>query len=289
MLYIIVILGLIARFTQSTSQSCAGSAPAKPYGAAESLLTTFENPPFPLGSPNNHGGWTRVGVYDQVVVAQSKYHTFGKQSLQISNAITSGSFDQTYAKALTNSVAEQTATGPLPAGTRHKQFVLEFDIGSSTGVYQKGLHAEVSPDSGNGGRMSLLRFEDGKNGIDVWFGDVQGISLCVEGGNQVPCGNFVDKKVAKSLSRKTAHRIKLVIDVKEGPSNDVVNVYVDCKLVHTGTTWEDYYYYDPESFDTFNSRMIKTVIFQTRDRYGTQPTYTGKGFLFDNVRISALK
>lgn len=157
-------------------------------------------------------------------------------------------------------------------------------------MYQLGLHAEVSPDRGDGARMSLLRFEDGPNGINVWFSDVQGITLCGNGDGQpqTPCANFVDKLIAKDLDHSVPHRIKLDMKVSNGPSNDVVKVYVDCKLAHEGNSWEDYYYYDPESFDGFNSIIIKRVIFMTRSRYGSTSANLNKGFLFDNMMINIL-
>jgi hypothetical protein len=37
------------------------------------------------------------------------------------------------------------------------------------------------------------------------------------------------------------------MDVIDGPSNDVVKVYIDGALVHTGTSWENYYRYDSEA------------------------------------------
>src|SRR5262249_4586055 len=36
------------------------------------------------------------------------------------------------------------------------------------------------------------------------------------------------------------------LDFKDGGANDTVKLYLDNKLVETGTTWEDYYRDDPE-------------------------------------------
>src|SRR5262249_30917333 len=81
------------------------------------------------------------------------------------------------------------------------------------------------------------------------------------------------------------HHIKLTLDVVEGPSNDIVKVYVDNALVHTGTSWENYYRYDSESSFEQSPRIVKTVIFRSG---GTAvPADLGKGFLFDNYNAQS--
>ena len=40
--------------------------------------------------------------------------------------------------------------------------------------------------------------------------------------------------------------IRFSINLKNGPANDQVKIYVDGVLKKTGTTWEDYYRYDSE-------------------------------------------
>ena len=80
-----------------------------------------------------------------------------------------------------------------------------------------------------------------------------------------------------------AHNIKLTMDTLTGPSNDIVNVYIDGSLVHTGTSWENYYRYDSEASAEQSPRPVDTMIIQAR---GTaQPG--DLGFLFDNVSLSS--
>ena len=45
------------------------------------------------------------------------------------------------------------------------------------------------------------------------------------------------------------------MDFVDGPSNDVVRVYIDGVLVHTGTSWENYYRYDPEAISDQTQRV----------------------------------
>lgn len=247
---------------------------------ADSLSVDFEAPTYSLGNINGQDGWSKTGPFDVAVVSNTfGYAAFGSQSLRISNAITSGSFgDQTFAKPLVDSVGEVDATaGSFSEGTRQTHFEMQFDIASTMPeAQQPGLSLSVSPDRGDGSRMSYLSFVDGVSGIDVTFYDVQGTDNPA---------NFVPTLVATGLDRSTPHTIKLEMDVVDGPSNDVVNVYVDGTLVHTGTTWENYYRYDSEASAEQSPRIVKTAIFRTA---GTAvPENNGKGFLIDNVSLNS--
>ena len=105
---------------------------------------------------------------------------------------------------------------------------------------QPGLHMSVSPDNGSGARMSYLRFEDQADGVHVFFDDVN---------NPGPVGtvsNFTDTDIA-TLSRDRAHSIRFSITFKPGPGNDVVRIYIDGNEATRGTSWENYYRYDPEA------------------------------------------
>jgi hypothetical protein len=244
---------------------------------ADSLSVNFESPTYTPGSISGQDGWSNAvnPSYDQAVVTNTYgYSSFGGQAFRLSDAVTSGSFgDWVFAKPLTNGVGESSATaGSFSVGTRQTHFETQFDIASTVpNAQQPGLHVSVSPDRGDGSRMSYLRFEDGTSGIDVFFDDVQGTTNPA---------NFVETQVASGLNRTVPHTVKLTLDTIDGPSNDVVKVYIDGTLVHTGTSWENYYRYDSEASTEQSPRIVKTVIFQAR---GTAtPADAGKGFLFDN-------
>lgn len=270
---------------------------------ADSVSVNFENPPYLIGSISGQDGWSNAvnPAYDQGVVANTfGYSSFGSQSFRISDAVTSGSFgDWVFAKPLTDAVGEASASaGTFSVGTRQRHFEMQFDIASaSPSSQQPGLHVSVSPDRGDGSRMSYLRFQDDAGGIDVFFDDVQGTfdsgttncptSLKYPLGTK--CANFVETQVASGLNRSTAHTVKLTMDTLDGPSNDVVKVWIDGILVHTGTSWEDYYRFDNEAAAEPSPRIVKTVIFQSRTGSGpvTNPADLGKGFLFDNFSMSS--
>jgi hypothetical protein len=247
---------------------------------ADSVGSDFENPPYVLGNINGQDGWMKTGGYDAEVVSNTfGFSDFAAQSLRISNAVTSGSFgDQTFAKPLVDSVGEIDSTnGAFSPGTKKTHYELQFDIASTMPTQQPGLSMSVSPDRGDGSRMSYLRFEDGVSGINVFFYDVQGVTNPA---------NFVQTQIATDLSRAAKHTIKLTFDALDGPSNDVVKVWIDGILVKTGTSWENYYRYDSESFAEQTPRIVKTAIFRAA---GTAaPANLGKGFLVDNLSLLSL-
>lgn len=247
---------------------------------ADSLSVNFESPTYTVGNINGQDGWTKTGTFDSEVVTNTYgYATFGSQSLRMSDSVTSGSFgDQTFAKPLVNAVGEVDATdGTFSEGVRQTHFETQFDIASTVpGAQQAGMHVSVSPDRGDGSRMSYLRFEDSTSGLDVFFDDVQGTTNPA---------NFVETQVGTGLDRTVPHTVKLVMDVVDGPSNDVVKVYIDGTLVHTGTTWENYYRFDSEASAEQSPRIVKTVLF--RESGAANPADAGNGFLVDNLTLTS--
>ncbi len=246
---------------------------------ADSVSVNFETPTYTVGNINNQDGWMKTGSFDSAVASNVYgYGTFGGQSLRMSDAVTSGSFgDQTFAKPLVDSVGETAATaGSYSVGTLRPHFEMQFDIAATQLAQQPGMHTSVSPDRGDGSRMSYLRFEDNILGIDVFFDDVQGTTNPA---------NFVETQIGTGLSRAVPHTIKLTMDTLEGDSNDVVKVWIDGLLVHTGTSWENYYRFDSESSFEQSPRIVKTVLF--RESGTATPANAGNGFLFDNLSLSA--
>ncbi len=242
----------------------------------------FENAPYTTGSISGQDGWSNAvnPAYDQSVVTNTYgYPSFDNQSLRMSDAVTSGSFgDWVFAKPLTNAAGESTTVG---ATKNH--FEAQFDIASTRPCEQQpGLHISVSPDRGDGSRMSYLRFEDGPTGLDVFFYDVSGTDAGTV--------SFDEAQVASGLTRNIPHKIKFVMDFVDGTNvngsaNDIVKIYIDGTLVKTGTSWETYYRYDAEASAEQAPRAVNTLIFQARG--SANPANLGKGYLFDNLTLSS--
>jgi len=269
---------------------------------ADTVTVNFEPSTYTLGSIQSQDGWggsnntlvnggTINPSYDQEVVSSASttggynYTTFGTQSLRMSDAVTSGSFgDWVFSKPLTDEAGETAAVGGgLSGGTRQKHFEAQFDIASALpGQVQTGLHMSVSPDRGDGARMSYLRFEDQSTGIHVFFDDATDPTFGA-------AATFNETDIA-TLDRTKAHTVELTIDFIDGPGNDVVKVYIDGTLRHIGTTWEDYYRNDPEQAGGGNQvPTVDSLIFQSRTGSGpvTNPADSGHGFLIDNLSLES--
>ena len=232
---------------------------------------------YTVGNINGQNGWSKTGPYDVAVDSVSSFPNaagfgFGQQALRASDAVTSGSFgDQTF------------SPGVDPAGesTGLNHFDASFSIGSTQSTVQPGLTTAVSPDSGDGSRMSYLRFEDRNDGIHVLFRDVNQPGPCSPSG----CAKFETKDIA-TLSRTQPHAVSFWINFVPGPHNDVVKVFIDGVPRVTGTTWEDYYRYDPEQAGNHNV-VPTTSKLLFREAGNAAPATSGKGFLFDNVFLNS--
>ena len=228
------------------------------------------------GSINGQNGWRKTGAYDANIATvanfpAARFYGFGRQALQISDALANGSFgDQTFSPGLTQSAGE---------GPGQEQFWMSFDIGTAKSTLQPGLHVSVSPDDGNGGRMSYLRFEDQANGVHVFFDDVTNPG-------PLPHESTFNETDIATLSRSGSHFIELQIVFRNGPGNDTVNVWVDGTKKITGTTWENYFRYDPEASGGGNLvPPTSHLIFPVRGT--SSPGNLGYGFLIDGVTLSS--
>jgi hypothetical protein len=121
---------------------------------------------------------------------------------------------------------------------------------------------------------------DTPTGLDVNFydyqdGAVEPAGTCVNG------DNFIFSNVASGLSRTVPHTIKVTMNFVPGAANDVVKVYVDGTLRHTGTSWEDYFRY----CEGTSTRTVDSVLFRTGG--AAAPLTLGNGFLIDNLTLAS--
>lgn len=248
--------------------------------ALNAQTINFESPTYSLGDINGQDGWIKTGGYDVVVANNGGIPGFGTQSMRISNAVTSGSFgDHAFSKPIANEAGETSAAnGGISGGTRQNRFAAEWKFTSaSPGAEQTGLSVVASPDRGDGARMSWIQMADTPTGLQVNFYDYQAVL-----GNTCGSGaNFVFTTVASGLARNAVHTIRVEMDFVDGIRNDIVRVYVNGALLHTGTSWEDYFR-DCESNPT---RTVDSVLFRVS---GTAaPATSGFGFFIDGLSMSS--
>src|SRR3954447_22824042 len=241
----------------------AGTVPAM----ADTTTSTLEPPAFSTGAVDGQHGWSAAGKYDYGVVANGPGapSRFGRQSFRISSMETSGSFDWAFSPEIPNEAGE---------ASNHSRFSAEFSF-LALGSQVDGSHISVSPDRGDGARMSYVRLEDQRDGrVHAIFID----RTDVDGGPDAE--NSYD---IATLDRSVPHTVKFDMQFVDGPSNDVVKVSIDGTLVKTGTSWENSFRFQEHNPVPNVSRLI----FQARGAstdFGDAPP-DARGFLIDNVTV----
>ncbi|HEX3100122.1 MAG TPA: hypothetical protein VHQ41_04120 [Patescibacteria group bacterium] len=259
---------------------------------ADTVGTNFEN--FATGSPNGQFGWMSTGSagsgcapYDHKITSNgvTAPASFGTKSLRISNAFVSGCFgDQTFSASVLNEAGETSAvSNGMSGGVRQPYYTGQFSLASMLAAQQAGLYMSVSPDRGDGARMSYLRFEDLADGIHVFFDEYKDVApFGASIGDANGCGvgdDFTDVDIA-TLDRSVPHTIKFAMNFVDGAGNDVVKIYIDGVLKTTGTSWEDYFRYCEGN----PTRPVDSILFRTGGNVGVISTL-GNGFLVDDVSV----
>jgi uncharacterized repeat protein (TIGR01451 family) len=246
--------------------------------AADSVTTTFEPPTFQPRSVAGQDGWRSAvpgnvpalpSGYDQEVEQNvSAPAAFGLQSLRLSNRYANSEFFyQTYSKPTASPAGETQA---------NKEYTAEFSFISKTpAAEQPGLNVSVSPDSGEGSRMSYVGLRDTPDGIRVTVFDSPEVD-----------GEFAAFD-AGTLDRTVPHTIRFWIKVNPGVDNDLVRIYIgDRDLGQCFTTWENYYRTAPEQAPPPNENTPATI--NSLQFRSSVPGFNGVegGYLFDNVTVT---
>ncbi len=283
----------------SRAKDVRGIVPSFAFLPGADVIVNFEPlsaPPWYTAGPiHGQDDWTSLGangsgcaVYDHQVVVNAaqtsySYADFGLQSLRLSNAVTSGCFgDQTFSKRIFGAAGEPDAEGvefeKVPSPPKN-HFEAQWDFASTVpDAEQPDLSVVASPDRGDGSRMSWVQMADTRNGLQINFADVRGKS---------DPANFVGPiRVASNLDRTVPHTIRITMDFLEGPSNDVVMVYVDGQRKEIGTSWENYYRYDSEAAaHGGKTPIVNRILFRTGGPAAIGNL--GKGFVIDNFSMKA--
>ena len=264
----------------------AGTALAG-IASGDEVITDFEQPEYATGTVDGQEGWesdgaagTGCATYDHEVDTNGTVggSGFGDQSLRASNSVTSGCFgDQTFSEPLADAAGESAAEGGTESGPAlHEYFEAAWQFASATGALQDGLSVVASPDRGDGARMSWVQMaDDSASGLQVNFYDYQA-SLdvgCMTG------DGWVFTPLVDNLDRSVPHDIRITMLFVDGPGNDVVEVYVDGALRHTGTSWEDYF----RDCEVNETRTVDSILFRTGG--SPAPSTAGDGFFIDNIRL----
>ena len=261
---------------------------SSPAFSAGKILSETDFTGFTTGvSVNGQGGWGIGGIngYPAGVTVDEEVTDIGGGNIvwRLSNSVVSGNLNDmpfaprpagiptTPGDTSTNPVLGQPDmfAGEASTTAEYRRFTASLDFRSVTGATQPGLNVSVSADNGCGGRMSFVRLVDSGTGIDVVTFDVDA------------AGDFVGPlTIATGLSYTDWHHLSFVVRFWDGPSNDVVRIYLDGALIHTGTSWEDYFTASQHSSYPLGV-PVQTIVFSTGST--AVPENAGYGFYFDNV------
>jgi hypothetical protein len=262
----------------------SGVLAATPVAAqADEYFTDFESPGFGAGPIGGQDGWGSVlpGTDANVVTngPAAQGAELGAQSFQFSNAYVNGAIKQVSSPILNEGAGEAGAVGG--SGTRHTWFDAGFTFATHDLAPQNGLSLHVSPDDGNGHRTASVRLRDLPAGLEI-----SSLDVTDEGPGETATWEYVP--IAVGVDRSVPHSLWFEIDYLDGPSNDVVDIYLDDELVHTTATWEQYYRNDPEHAPAGNTLPVaSSLMFSAQVTYdGAAPGLAGEGLLIDDLAIA---
>ena len=270
---------------------------------ADSRTIGFENPPYTTGSIDGQDGWggqTPPGVpinpsIDQEVSAVTA--RTGSQSFRMSSFYANGSFaDWPFSPSLTDGAGEPGASSDgFTGGTLQPRFTATIYFKSAVPTVQDS-HVTLSPDRGDGARMSWIRVSDNVTDPSEFTNDArQGLSVsfldyaipanpndCDGGPSELDSEGkcFVFHTLATNLSRTAWHQIDVEMEFYFGKGNDVVRVAVDGGAPFRGTSWEDYF--ENNSNPPNHTATVDSLLFQVR---GTAEG--NDGFYFDDLTYTS--
>src|SRR5262249_53671420 len=268
---------------------------------ADSISIGFE-PPYAPGSINAQQGWggqnppgIPINTNIDQAVTTAAFHS-GTQSFRESSVFTSDSFgDQIFSPSLTDAAGEPGAiSGGFSSGPVQPRFTATYWFRSATPAAQDA-HVVVSPDRGDGARMSWIQVSDnvvdpappdGRQGLSVSFYDyrVPPPMVCQPGDLDGEGKCFVFQVLATNLSRTDWHRIDIDMEFYDGKANDAVHVQVDGGPVQGGTSWEDYFPNNQGVDFPTDPPTVDSLLF----RVGGDPEgNSGEGFFFDDVSYTS--
>jgi hypothetical protein len=252
---------------------------------AGSFSTGFEaSQGYTVGSINGQNGWqvTNPNFVQGVTNAAA---LSGTQSLFRSNNFASGTFgDQLYSPSF--GFAGETGAVHVVGNNNYVSATVWFKAGSKT---PDGSEVSVALSDVTGSRMWNVQLYNGGSGVT---GGLDVLASDVFDSTFGQSANFVTVDLGLNLDPTSWHELTVNTQFVDGQANDVVQYFLDGMLVHTGTTWEQYYRDDPEQAGNGNQLFgVDRLLFRTAvSPSQLDPSFTdagAKGFFFDNISVNA--
>lgn len=223
-------------------------------------------------------------AYNQAIVSVN-----GARVWQMSNSFTTGGFrDQPFSPTTAQAAGETNSSlwnggdctgSPLyGANATTSTFYARWDFASATGAAQPGLSLVMSASAKQSAvRMTWVQLQDnGATGIDLNFYQTNAT------------GGFPTSStsIATDLSYADLHSVEMAVYFQNGFYNDVVNVFLNGTLIHTGKTWESYYQFNepiapgqPPRLQAVNSLLVRAAGVAA-------PATAGEGYVFHTITVS---
>lgn len=245
--------------------------------SADAGLVDFDD--FAYGTVNGQGGWTVQDSFGSSTfsVDQEIVDFGGGKAWRISNSSGSTTYsDQPYSHTSSQIAGEpgSSLVPSTPADATSNIFNSSFDFMSATGAFQDGLSVAVSASGKqSSNRMSYIRiFDDSVNGLSLEFYDTDS------------AGGFDLTTLATGLSYDELHNVSMNITFNDGlggsgEGNDLLEIYLNGSLIHTGTTWETYY----ANLGSPREQAVDSLLFRVNP---SVPSVNGGGLIIDNVDIN---
>ncbi len=264
---------------------CAGAALLGLLSAGGAAAGTFSigfeaSEGYHLGSINGQNGW-QVSNPNFVQAVTNVAALGGTQSFWRSNNYALGTFgDQVYSPSF--GFAGESGAVHVAGGVNHVTATLWFRAASSS---PDGSQVSVALSDLTGSRMwNVGLYYTNAGGLDVYAYDVFDNTFGQP-------ANFVTVTLGSGLAPAQWHQLTVDTQFVDGPANDVVQYYLDGSLVHTGTTWEQYYRNDPEQAGNGNLLYgTDRLLFRTAvppSGLGSFVDTAAQGFYFDNLSVTA--
>ncbi len=267
-------------------------------------LTTF-NDLTPGQSVNGQGGWTVEGPFnDNVEQFDEDVVTIGpgNNAWRISNSTTQTLYSNQPYSSKSAEVAGETGAGlyndygpngaepftpPHSSATATSHYFYggwEFKSATDAAQGTEGsvMSIAISPGASYGAiRMSYLAILDDGTGFSLLFYETSNGD-----------GSFDPTVIATGLSYDEWHKVQMYVEFVDGVidedgiyGNDIVNIVLNDTLIHTGTSWESYYYETTEGgFTPPTPQSVDSLLFRMSG--AANVANEGNGFLFDNVETS---
>ncbi len=244
---------------------------------AASDTQTFDN--MPLGQiTNGENGWTVLtndpNRPDAVV------DVGGNHEFQMSSDPASGDFAGPYSPALS------VSAGEADAGATYTGESIKFDFKAVNGT-PDGSRLEI--DFGNPSvddRNNFLVIESfPSTGIRIAVSEPTPDGQDFTGDETDPAPNDW-RELASNVDPTTSHTLEMRLDYVDGPNNDVIDVYLDGKLIGTTTTFENYHDgITPDHIANATINQTDSVFFRPSANGSPQdgPGGQNQGFLIDNL------